>query len=182
MKTLTLVYSSFPLILFANRPSEGRGPAGDFLLESKDLQIHSPCRFGLGIEEEEGSPRLNLARVSPFPSGRRPPRRPRPPIPRRRPADAPTRPRLAETEHIHPTPPLGHAITTEGTRSELHTTDRLPTHRLATDLAQAPLSNSPNQMPAIPAVHVAMTSPNRRRRAAQRAQSVLHVPVHLHAA
>jgi hypothetical protein len=35
-------------------------------------------------------------------------------------------------------------------------------------------------MPAIPAVHVAMASPSRRRRATQRAQSALHVPVHQH--
>jgi hypothetical protein len=62
----------------------------------------------------------------------------------------------------------------------LHATDRLPTHRLATDLTQYPLSNSLNQMPAIPAVHVAMASPSRCRRAAQRAQSALHVPVHQH--
>jgi hypothetical protein len=64
MKTLAHVYSFFPLILFANRPSEGRGPTGDFLLESKDLQILSSCRLGFGIEAEEGSPRLNPARVS----------------------------------------------------------------------------------------------------------------------
>jgi hypothetical protein len=89
-------------------------------------------------------------------------------------------PRLAETEHSHPTPPLGHAIATEGTRSELHATDRSPTHHLATGLAQTPLINSPNQMTAIPTVHVAMTSPDRRRRAAQHAQSALRVPVHQH--
>jgi hypothetical protein len=39
----------FSLFLFffllANRPSEGRGSAGDFLLESKDLQIPSSCRL-----------------------------------------------------------------------------------------------------------------------------------------
>jgi hypothetical protein len=77
-------------------------------------------------------------------------------------------------------PPLGHAITTEGTRSELHATDHSPTHHLATGLAQTPLINSSNQMTAIPTVHVAMTSPNRCRRAAQHTQSVLHVPVHQH--
>jgi hypothetical protein len=62
----------------------------------------------------------------------------------------------------------------------LHATDRFPTCRLATDLAQYPLSNSLKQMLAIPAIHVAMASPSRRRRTAQRAQSALHVPVHQH--
>jgi hypothetical protein len=35
-------------------------------------------------------------------------------------------------------------------------------------------------MTAIPTVHIAMTSPDRRRRAAQHAQSALRVPVHQH--
>jgi hypothetical protein len=74
--------------------------------------------------------------------------------------------------------PLGHFIATEGTRLELHATDHSPTHHLATGLAQTPLINSPNQMTAIPIVHVAMTSPDRCRRAAQHMQSALRVPVH----
>jgi hypothetical protein len=90
------------------------------------------------------------------------------------------RPRLAETEHSHPTPPLGHAIATEGTRLELHANDRSPTHQLATGLVQTPLIKSPDQMTAIPTVHVAITSPDRGCRTAQHAQSTLRVPVHQH--
>jgi hypothetical protein len=67
MKTLTHVLLSLFLILFANRPRGGRRPAGDFFLESRDLQILSFCRLQLALEGGE-EPEADAARTLPSPS------------------------------------------------------------------------------------------------------------------
>jgi hypothetical protein len=86
------------------------------------------------------------------------------------------RPRLAETEHSHPTPPLGHAIATEGTRSELHATDRSPTHHLATGHVPTPSTNSPRRPWRRPTVRVTSATPSWHAQRGQSAQSGRRVP------
>jgi hypothetical protein len=78
----------------------------------------------------------------------------------------------------HPTLAQAIAIATESTRSGQHVTNRSPTYHFATSLVQNPLIDSLKQKTSISTIHATPTPPDRRRCAAQHAQSALRVPVH----
>jgi hypothetical protein len=92
---------------------------------------------------KEGSPRPP-ARTSPSPSVLRSPHRHQPPMSERRPAGPPssTPPCRDAARSPHARPDF--AMAAVDARPGRSATDHLLTHHLATDLAQASLSNSPN--------------------------------------
>jgi hypothetical protein len=91
-----------------------------------------------------------------------------------------TRPQLTETWRQHPTPPCMSPWPPWASPRGQRATDHRPSRHLAARPTSTPWTNSPRQFCPSPTVQCTPTMPARCQRAAQSAQSMPLVLVHLH--